>query len=151
MVKTKWWATSYLVKEAKRKGEKVVFTNGCFDLFHAGHVYLLHQAKMLGDFLVVGLNSDASIKKLKGKDRPVIPCLQREIIVLNIDGVDWTEVFDEETPEELIKTIQPNILVKGEDWKGKEIAGAQYAGKVVFVELFKDVSTSGIVERIKNA
>jgi len=135
---------------AKKKGSKVAFTNGCFDLFHAGHLYLLEQAKDLADLLIVGINSDESVRRLKGEGRPIIPCEQREAIIFCLGCVDLTVVFDDDTPENLIYQLRPDYLVKGKDWEGKKVVGSEYVGEVVFVDLLPDISTTAIIERIRN-
>lgn len=128
---------------------KIVFTNGCFDIIHAGHIKLLKEARSYGDYLFVGLNSDKSVKKIKGNDRPINKQEDRKEVLLAIKYVDRVIIFDEEKPTELIKKLHPDVLIKGSDWKGKEIAGSQYAGQVVFVELEKGKSTSNIIKKIK--
>lgn len=127
----------------------VVFTNGCFDLFHAGHLASLKFARSQGDRLVVGLNSDRSVRELKGPGRPIIGEADRRRLLEAIWCVWEVRVFDEPTPENLIREIRPDVIVKGADWQGKEVAGAQYAGKVVFAPLVPGLSTSEIVRRIK--
>lgn len=135
------------------RGKKVVFTNGCFDLIHKGHIELLKKAKAEGDFLVVGLNSDDSIKRLKGETRPIQTEEVRSTVLASIKYVDAVIVFNEDTPLELIKTIEPDVLVKGSDYSVHEIVGAkeviESGGKVVTVELLEGCSTSSIVEKIK--
>jgi len=132
---------------------KIVFTNGCFDLLHAGHVDLLERAKALGDKLIVGLNSDASVRALKGADRPYIGQDARAKMLLGLSAVDEVFIYDELTPEKLIHDIKPNVLVKGGDWKESEIIGATFVkengGTVVSLALVPGFSTSSIVERIK--
>jgi rfaE bifunctional protein nucleotidyltransferase chain/domain len=131
--------------------ETIVFTNGCFDLFHAGHLSLLYQAKRLGDQLYVGINSDKSIFCYldKGHDRPIIPEGERFEIVASIKYVDRVFMFDEPTPKELIESIQPDIIVKGGDYKPEDVVGNHIA-KVVIVPLLRDISTSKIVDDIRH-
>jgi len=141
-------------KEIKKEGKKIVFTNGCFDLIHKGHIYLLKEAKKFGDVLIVGINSDKSVRKIKGENRPILKEEERTFIIDNIKGVDYVVLFDEETPEELIKEICPDFLVKGGDYKEEEIVGADFVkksgGKVVIIPYLKNFSTTKLIERIKN-
>lgn len=143
-----------IIEKAKNEGKKIVFTNGCFDIIHAGHVDYLEKAKSLGDFLVVGLNSDESIKRLKGNDRPINPQDQRKKVLSALKPVDLVIIFDEDTPEKLIKEIKPDILVKGGDWKIETIVGADfvksYGGKVLTIDFVYDTSTTKIIRKIKN-
>lgn len=142
-----------IVKRAKKAGKKIVFTNGCFDIFHAGHVRYLNMAKNLGNILIVGLNSDSSVIKIKGKNRPINPQRDRAEVLSGLECVDYITIFNEKTPENLIKIILPHILAKGSDWKGKEVAGSDIVmkngGRVVFVPLLKGRSTSEIIKKIK--
>ena len=142
------------LKSLRRKKKKVVFTNGCFDILHAGHVNYLAKAKSLGDILVIGLNSDSSVKKLKGRSRPVVSQKNRAIVLGALWAVDFVVIFNELTPIKLIKAIKPDVLVKGGDWKKENIIGADfiesYGGKVRSLEYIKGLSTRGIVKRIKN-
>jgi rfaE bifunctional protein nucleotidyltransferase chain/domain len=126
-----------------------VFTNGCFDLLHAGHIKVLYEAKKLGDILHVGINSDSSIQAIKGKDRPIIPQDQRFEMVASIKYVDRVYIFDEPTPERLIEEIMPDIVVKGGDWEPHDVVGAHVA-KVVTVPLLPGISTSRIINQIQN-
>ena len=134
------------------KGQKMVFTNGCFDILHAGHVDYLEKARALGDFLVVGLNSDKSIKKIKGKKRPVNPEALRAKVLSGLKCVDYIVIFEEETPERLIKELKPDILVKGADWEEDKIVGAtfvkSYGGEVHRIEFTFNTSTTNIIEKI---
>jgi D-beta-D-heptose 7-phosphate kinase/D-beta-D-heptose 1-phosphate adenosyltransferase len=134
-------------------GRKVVFTNGCFDILHAGHARYLHEARSHGDVLVVGLNSDASVRRLKGEGRPVVPQSDRAEVLASLDSVDYVVVFDEDTPEDLIRSVEPDVLVKGEDWKDKGVAGREFVesrgGKFVLVKLLAGRSTSKVVEKIR--
>lgn len=124
-----------------------IFTNGCFDMFHAGHLKILYEAKQLGNYLHVGINSDKSIRKLKGPLRPIINQDQRFEIVSSIKYVDRVYIFDEDTPIELIKQIKPDIIVKGGDWNDKYIVGSGYS-KIVTIPLLPDISTSKIIQKI---
>lgn len=129
---------------------KLVFTNGCFDILHAGHVLYLEQAKALGDILIVGLNSDASVKRLKGESRPVNSQQNRSIVLAALAAVDYVIVFDEETPYELIKAIQPDVLVKGGDWSEDSIVGADIVkakgGEVISLPFWEGLSTTNILK-----
>ncbi len=135
-----------------RKGEKLVFTNGCFDLVHGGHVDFLRAAKNMGDYLLVAVNSDASIKKLKGPERPVIPLQERMEVLASFQMVDFVVSFSEETPLNVITSITPHVLVKGEDWKDKGVVGREWVedhgGTVTLLPLKEGLSTSGVIERI---
>lgn len=136
------------------KGMKIVFTNGCFDLIHRGHIEYLAQASVLGDILVVGLNTDRSVKKLKGDNRPIQDEYSRALILASLSFVDYVILFDEETPEKLIERIKPNILVKGGDYKPEEIVGYSFVtgkgGKVVTIDIVENFSTSEIVKKIRS-
>ncbi len=142
-----------LAATLRRAHRRVVFTNGCFDLLHPGHVALLTQARRLGDFLVVGLNSDASVRRLKGPARPILGEHDRAQVLGGLDAVDFVVVFDEDTPEELIRTIRPNVLVKGGDYTEATVVGApfvrSYGGEVVLVPTVPGRSTTSMVERMK--
>ena len=133
------------------KGKKIVFTNGCFDILHAGHVDYLSKAKRLGDILVVGLNSDSSVKKIKGKLRPINKESDRAKVLSSLYFVDYITSFNETTPENLIKKVRPDILVKGGDWKIEDIVGSSfvgsYGGKVRRIPFVKGYSTTSIIEK----
>ncbi len=135
-----------------RKNKKVVFTNGCFDLLHAGHVTYLNEAKAQGDILVVGLNTDASVKKIKGDSRPVQNEADRSMILSNLKAVDVVTLFDQDTPLELITKIQPEVLVKGGDWPIDKIVGSQLVlskgGEVKSLSFVNGKSTTKILEKI---
>lgn len=139
------------VAERKRSGQTVVFTNGCFDILHVGHVRLLRQARAQGDFLVVGLNSDAGVRRLKGESRPIVPQGDRAELLAALECVDAVVVFDEDTPLELIKAIAPDVLVKGGDYKPEDVVGRDEVeaagGRLVLVPLVEGRSTTGIAER----
>ncbi|MCD6490644.1 MAG: D-glycero-beta-D-manno-heptose 1-phosphate adenylyltransferase [Thermodesulfobacterium sp.] len=141
-----------IVQKRKEKGQVMVFTNGCFDILHAGHVHYLNSARALGDFLVVGLNSDKSVKKIKGVLRPVNFEKERAYVLAGLECVDYVVFFDEETPEKLIKSLKPDILVKGADWEEDKIVGASYiksyGGKVKRISFEFDTSTTKIIEKI---
>ncbi|OCG30398.1 bifunctional heptose 7-phosphate kinase/heptose 1-phosphate adenyltransferase [Gilliamella sp. Choc4-2] len=142
------------VKKARMRGEKIVMTNGCFDILHAGHVSYLANARKLGDRLIVAVNSDASVKQLKGASRPINPLMQRMIVLGALNSVDWVVPFEEETPQRLIANILPDVLVKGGDYKPEDIAGGKEviaAGGSVKVLNFEDgCSTTNIINAIKN-
>ena len=141
------------VSAAKSNGEKVVFTNGCFDILHAGHVTYLEEAAGCGDRLIVAINDDASVTQLKGPGRPIVNEEGRARVLLGLSCVDWVVKFDEETPEALLKLLEPDVLVKGGDYGADEVVGAElveaYGGMVQVLSLVEDVSTSKIVEKIK--
>ncbi|MEO1941410.1 MAG: D-glycero-beta-D-manno-heptose 1-phosphate adenylyltransferase [Campylobacterales bacterium] len=137
-----------IARELKGEGKRIVFTNGCFDLLHYGHLKYLQQAKGLGDILIVGLNSDNSVRKLKGERRPITPEYQRAYLLASLEVVDFVVIFEEETPYRLIEKIKPDFLVKGGDYTGKEVVGAQLAGEVRLIEFVEGVSTTRIIERI---
>ncbi len=140
------------VLKNKSKDKKIVFTNGVFDLIHPGHIKLLEKAKELGDFLCVALNTDLSVKKIKGERRPITPLDERIEIIEAFDMVDEVVWFDEETPYEIIKKIKPDIIVKGGDYRPEEVVGKDivesYGGKVVIIPFEEGFSTSLIIEKI---
>jgi len=136
----------------KASNKKVVFTNGVFDLIHSGHVDYLSKAKKLGEVLIVGLNSDESVKRIKGDKRPILKQEERAFILSNLKPVDYVVFFDEDTPEKLISEIIPDILVKGADWAVEKIVGKEVVekngGKVMNIEFVNDQSTSRIIDLI---
>ena len=136
----------------KAEGKKVVFTNGVFDLIHAGHVDYLSKAKKLGDILIVGLNSDESVRRIKGEKRPILKQEERAFILSNLKPVDFVVYFDDDTPAKLISEIIPDILVKGADWSVEKIVGREVVekngGKVMNIEFVNDQSTSKIIDLI---
>ena len=138
----------------QNRGEKVVFTNGCFDLLHPGHTRYLKEARGLGDKLIVAINSDSSINNLKGKLRPIQPEEARVEIIAALEFVDWVTLFNEATPLELIKALAPDILVKGGDWKVEDIVGADIVksngGRVFSIPITYKCSTSDIVDKIRD-
>jgi len=133
----------------------IVFTNGCFDLLHSGHVLYLQQAKALGHLLVVGINTDESVRRIKGPRRPVIPLEERALVLSGLSSVDMIIPFDEPTPYSLIATVQPDILAKGADWPDSEIIGRELVeargGRVVRLPLRKGISTTEIINKILRA
>jgi D-beta-D-heptose 7-phosphate kinase / D-beta-D-heptose 1-phosphate adenosyltransferase len=127
----------------------IVFTNGCFDIFHSGHLKILKLAKALGDRLIVGLNTDDSIKRIKGLHRPIIPYEDRFQLLTELQCVDLVIGFDEDTPINLIRTIQPDIIVKGGDYAVQQVVGYDMVDKVVIAPFYKNISTTKIIERIQ--
>jgi len=138
--------------DLKRQGKKVVFTNGCFDILHRGHVEYLQKAKQLGDVLIVGLNTDASVKRLKGAERPIVQQEDRAIVIAALAAVDYVCLFDEDTPYELIRAIVPDVLVKGADWSVENVVGRDIVeaagGMVKTIDFVPDRSTTSIITRI---
>jgi D-beta-D-heptose 7-phosphate kinase/D-beta-D-heptose 1-phosphate adenosyltransferase len=145
--------TRRATRRAERRGEKVVFTNGCFDLLHPGHVRYLARARALGDRLVIGLNSDASVRRLKGRRRPVQSETARAEVLAALACVDHVVIFGEDTPLEVIVALRPQILAKGADWAANEIVGGtevrSWGGRVARVELVPGESTTRLVKRAK--
>ena len=139
-----------LSEELKKRGKKVVFTNGCFDILHVGHVKYLEEAKSYGDVLILGLNSDASVSRLKGPTRPVNTENDRAYILASLEAVDYVVKFYDDTPYELIKAVQPHILVKGGDYEGKEVVGQDIADELRLVNFVEGKSTTKTIERIKD-
>jgi len=137
----------------KRSGRRVVFTNGCFDLLHPGHIGILEQARALGDVLIVGLNSDSSVRQLKGAGRPVLPERERAEILSALESVDAVVIFDEPTPREVIARLLPDVLVKGADWPGDQIVGREEVeaagGRVVSIPVIPGYSTTEILRKIR--
>jgi len=144
---------SELMSDLKLRKLDVVFTNGCFDIIHPGHIHILEEAKSYGDVLIVGLNSNRSVKNLKGESRPINSESDRIKILCSIKHVDYVIVFDEETPIELIELIKPNFLVKGGDYNKSEIVGADLVekngGSVIIIDLLVGYSTSLIIDRLE--
>jgi D-beta-D-heptose 7-phosphate kinase/D-beta-D-heptose 1-phosphate adenosyltransferase len=133
----------------KKDGRKVVFTNGCFDLIHVGHVRYLSQAKELGDILVIGLNADESVSGIK-PGRPVTPEEQRAEVLAALSVVDYVVLFSEDTPYELIKAVEPDVLVKGADWKPEDIVGNDIVKDVHTIPFVEGISTTGIIRKIQD-
>jgi len=140
-------------KRIKNEGKRVVFTNGCFDILHRGHVEYLRKAKALGDVLVVGVNTDSSVRRIKGPDRPVIDESDRAFVLAALASVDYVCLFNEDTPYELIRALVPDMLVKGADWAIEKVVGRDIVeaagGSVQTIEFLPDRSTTGILERIR--
>jgi D-beta-D-heptose 7-phosphate kinase/D-beta-D-heptose 1-phosphate adenosyltransferase len=141
-----------VVNRLKKKGKKIVFTNGCFDLLHIGHIRYLKKAKKLGDVLIVAINSDDSVRRLKGDGKPIVPQSDRAEILSEFPFVDFVTIFKEDTPLNTIKKILPNILVKGSDWSKDKIVGADIVksngGKVITIPLVRGKSTSNIIKKV---
>lgn len=141
-----------IVRRLKKNGKRIIFTNGCFDILHLGHVRYLEKARSLGDYLVVGLNSDHSVRLIKGKGRPINTQRDRAGILAGLECVNFISVFSEPTPLILIKALRPDVLVKGSDWKSGEIVGAKevysWGGKVRRVTLLKGRSTTATLKKI---
>jgi D-beta-D-heptose 7-phosphate kinase/D-beta-D-heptose 1-phosphate adenosyltransferase len=141
-----------VLRRAQRRGERVVFTNGCFDLLHVGHVRSLEEARSHGDRLVVAINTDRSVRRLKGPGRPVVGERQRAEVLAGLACVDWVVLFGEETPLRVIRALRPDVLAKGGDWKLDQIVGRQdvegWGGRVVRLRQVPGVRTSAVVERM---
>lgn len=142
-----------IVENKQREGKRIVFTNGCFDIIHPGHIFILDQAKSRGDTLIVGLNSDKSIKTFKSDSRPICTEYDRAYVLAGLASVDYIFIFDDSTPENVIMEITPDVLVKGKDYKIEDIAGADYMLKenkrVELVDIIKEKSTTNLIERVK--
>ncbi len=141
-----------LAGELRESGSRIVFTNGCFDILHYGHALYLQEAAAMGDVLVVGVNGDASVRRLKGDSRPVVPQDYRAAMVAALQSVDFVVLFDGDTPYDLIKAVRPDVLVKGGDWSREEIVGADVVeaggGKVASLDFVDGFSTSSIIDKI---
>ena len=141
-----------IIQDLKANGKRIIFTNGCFDLLHIGHVRYLEEAKSLGDILVVGVNSDASVRSLKGPSRPILPEAERAEILSGLGCVDYVTIFDEPTPFNLISLLLPHILVNGGDWTKEETVGwetvERTGGEVVILSFVEGASTSHLIETI---
>jgi rfaE bifunctional protein nucleotidyltransferase chain/domain len=141
-----------IMKDLKAKGKRIVFTNGCFDLLHIGHVRYLEEAKSMGDILVVGVNSDTSVRKLKGPKRPILPEDERTEVLSGLGCVDYVTLFDEIDPLKLITSLRPDVLVKGGDWTKEQIVGRdeveRSGGEVFIIPFVKRASTSNLIETI---
>jgi D-beta-D-heptose 7-phosphate kinase/D-beta-D-heptose 1-phosphate adenosyltransferase len=146
-------ALATLAEQAKRDGKKIVFTNGCFDLLHVGHVRLLSAAKELGDILIVALNNDSSVRQIKGSDRPILPETERAELIAALEMVDYVTLFEEPDPLNVIRELRPDVLAKGGDWAEDQIVGREfvesYGGKVAVIPYLKDHSTTEIIERMR--
>lgn len=140
--------TTVLVQ--KFLGKRIVFTNGCFDLLHKGHVHTLAAARDHGDYMIVGLNSDASVRRLKGEERPINGQADRALVLASLLYVDAVVIFDEDTPYNLIKLVVPDVLVKGGDYKIENVVGADIAKETVIIPYIDNYSTTGMIERLKD-
>ncbi len=143
---------SRIIKNLKEKGRRIIFTNGCFDLLHVGHIRYLEEAKTLGDVLVVGVNSDSSVRKIKGPERPILPAEERIEILSGLQSVDYVAVFDEHDPLKLIASLLPDVLVKGGDWTKEQIVGGEVVeksgGEVVIIPFVRGASTTNLIKTI---
>ena len=141
------------IEDARAQGERIVFTNGCFDIIHAGHVGYLDSARRQGDRLVLAVNGDESIRRLKGPGRPINPLERRMAVLAALEVVDWVVSFDTDTPEPLLEAIKPDVLVKGGDYSVDQVVGHEfvqgYGGEVKVLDFIDDISTTKIVERIR--
>jgi len=148
-------ALKNIISRLQYQGKKIVFTNGCFDILHYGHAKYLEDAKGKGDILIVAVNSDASVRKLKGDSRPIVSQIDRAKVIAALESVDFVTIFDEDTPFEVIKLLKPNVLVKGADWNKGDIVGAdivlKQGGKVYAIKLAPGRSTTKIIEKIKKS
>lgn len=145
-------ALARLLARRRRRGARVVFTNGCFDLLHVGHVRYLQAARRCGDLLIVAVNSDRSVRRLKGPGRPIVPARERAHVLAGLVCVDYVVVFDDADPHRLIRRLRPDVLVKGSDWARDRIVGRDlvesWGGRVVRVRMVRGASTTGLIERI---
>ena len=139
-----------IATELRDKNKKIIFTNGCFDILHVGHVKYLEEAKKLGDVLILGLNSDISVRRIKGKSRPINSQNDRAYLLASLESVDYVVIFNEDTPLDLITLIEPDILAKGSDYDGQEVVGQEIAKELRLIEFIDGISTSNIIERIQN-
>lgn len=143
-----------IISEQKKMNKKIVFTNGCFDIIHSGHVAYLNKAAKLGDFLIIGLNSDESVRRLKGKSRPINNQLDRAIVLDALKPTDFVVIFDEDTPFELISELIPDIIVKGGDYNPSDVVGGdivtENGGEIVIIDFVEGKSSSNIINKMKN-
>ncbi|MCF7858196.1 MAG: D-glycero-beta-D-manno-heptose 1-phosphate adenylyltransferase [Candidatus Cloacimonetes bacterium] len=150
-----WEEIAQITREAKLQNQKIVFTNGCFDILHAGHVKYLAEASELGDLLILGLNSDDSVKKLKGSDRPINNQTDRAIVLSALTSISYIVIFEEDTPYKIINHIKPDILVKGGDWSPQDIVGSEivlsYKGQVKSLPFVSGKSTTKLLKKIKGS
>lgn len=144
-----WHKLKTILARLRARRNTIVFTNGCYDLLHPGHITLLAKAKALGDALIVGVNSDASVRRLKGPGRPILKLEERLIVLSALRSIDYLVPFSRNTPEILIKRIRPDILVKGADWNAAQIVGRAFAKRVVRLPLVAGLSTTNIIKRIR--
>ena len=140
-----------ILDKIRSNGGTSVFTNGCFDVLHPGHVQYLEKARMLGDVLIVGLNSDASIRSIKGPTRPIIEEDSRAYMLASLSCVDYVVLFEEDTPTRLLAELKPNILIKGADWEGKTLPGSESVDRVEFMSFLEGWSSTDVIDRIRDA
>jgi D-beta-D-heptose 7-phosphate kinase/D-beta-D-heptose 1-phosphate adenosyltransferase len=147
-----WESLKNEVERRRREGQKIAFTNGCFDILHLGHVRYLREARKTGDFLILALNSDASVRAIKGDKRPLVPQGARAEVVAALEAVDYVTLFDETTPLKLIEYLRPDYLVKGGDWREEDVVGGgavrSWGGRVVLIPMVEGTSTTDIVEKV---
>ena len=147
-----WEALKIEVERRRRQGEKIAFTNGCFDILHVGHVRYLREARKKGDLLILAINSDVSVRTIKGERRPLLPEDERAEVVASLEVVDYVTLFDETTPLRLIEYLRPDVLVKGGDWKEETVVGRDavrsWGGEVVLVPVVEGASTTNIIEKV---
>jgi rfaE bifunctional protein nucleotidyltransferase chain/domain len=143
-----------IAAQARKNGQSIVFTNGCFDILHRGHVHILREARACGDLLIVGINSDRSVKSIKGASRPILPETDRVELIGAMEMVDYIVLFDDPDPYRLIAAIKPNVLAKGGDWNADKIVGAdvvaENGGRIAVIPYLQGFSTTEIIERIRN-
>jgi len=144
-----------IAAQARRDGRRIAFTNGCFDLLHVGHIRYLAAARDAADLLIVGVNDDASVRRLKGPARPLVPDAARAEVVAALAAVDYVTLFSEDTPYELIRAVQPDVLVKGSDWAPDQVVGRDVVeargGRVLLIPVVADFSTTTLVERLRSS
>ena len=147
-----WEVLKDQVERARGEGKKISFTNGCFDILHVGHVQYLREARKTGNLLILGLNSDASVRAIKGEKRPLVPQGERAEVIASLDVVDYVTLFDDPTPLRLIEYLRPDVLVKGGDWKEESVVGGNAVksrgGRIVIVPLTEGASTTNIIEKV---
>ena len=158
MIKDKiksWEEAAHLCDNFRSQGKKIIFTNGCFDILHSGHIQYLEQAKALGDILFLGLNSDDSVRRIKGSPRPIVSEKERAFVVAGLQSVDFVVIFEQDTPYELIRLLKPDILVKGGDWNPEDIVGSDivqgYGGRVLSLPYLEGISTTELFFKIATA
>lgn len=139
-----------VLNKYREENKKIVFTNGCFDIIHRGHVEYLQKARELGDLLILGLNSDDSVKRLKGNDRPINNEIDRAIVLAALECINYISIFNEDTPLELIKIVNPDILVKGGDYKIEDVVGREYSKETVLIDFVDGYSTTNIIKKINS-
>ena len=147
-----WEVLKEQVERVRGEGKKISFTNGCFDILHVGHVRYLREARKTGDLLILGLNSDASVRAIKGEKRPLVPQGERAEVIASLEMVDYVTLFDDPTPLRLIEYLRPDVLVKGGDWKEESVVGGNAVksrgGRIVIVPLTEGASTTNIIDKV---